>query len=96
MGFFYGKMSCHILAGQKYEAGRTLGKQFEHNITSADHRGAFGLLALIGGKMATEALKVHTEEINKTDSPLDLRELCEGVILILIGIKILWEHVGLF
>lgn len=55
--------------------GWVLGKQFEQYITSIDHWIAFILLAFIGGKMIVEALKEEEEEINKTESRLDIKEL---------------------
>lgn len=136
--------------------GWILGRQFEQYITSIDHWIAFVLLGFIGGKMIFEALKEEEEEINKTDSRLDVKELfllaiatsidalavgitfaflnvsilpaisiigcttfvlsaigvfignifgsrykskaelAGGIILVLIGVKILLEHLGLF
>ena len=136
--------------------GWLLGKQFEQYITSIDHWIAFFLLAVIGGKMAIEALKGEEEEVCKEEKRLDIKELfllaiatsidalavgitfaflqvrilpaisiigcttfllsvigvvvgnmfgsryknkaefCGGVILILIGLKILLEHLGVF
>lgn len=136
--------------------GWILGRQFEQYITSIDHWIAFVLLGFIGGKMIFEALKEEEEEINKTDSKLDIKELfllaiatsidalavgitfaflnvsilpaisiigcttfilsaigvfignifgsrykskaelAGGIILVLIGLKILLEHLGLF
>lgn len=136
--------------------GWELGRRFERYITSVDHWIAFLLLVFLGGKMVIEALKEDEEEINKTESRLDIKELfflaiatsidalavgitfaflnvsiipaiaiigCTtfllsavgvfignifgswyknkaellgGVILILIGLKILLEHLGIF
>lgn len=136
--------------------GWALGRQFEQYITTIDHWIAFILLGFIGGKMIFEALKEEEEEINKTDSRLDIKELfllaiatsidalavgitfaflnvsilpavsiigcttfvlsamgvfignifgsrykskaelAGGIILVLIGVKILLEHMGLF
>ena len=55
--------------------GWALGMQFEQYITSIDHWIAFILLAFLGGKMIVEALKEDEEEINKTESKLDIKEL---------------------
>lgn len=55
--------------------GWALGMQFEQYITSVDHWIAFILLAFLGGKMIVEALKEDEEEINKTESRLNIREL---------------------
>lgn len=56
--------------------GWILGKQFERYITSVDHWIAFILLGFIGGKMIVESLKQEEEEeIEKSDKPLDLKEM---------------------
>lgn len=56
--------------------GWILGKQFERYITSVDHWIAFILLGFIGGKMIVESLKPEEEkEIEKSDMPLDLKEM---------------------
>ena len=55
--------------------GWVLGIQFEQYITSFDHWIAFVLLAFLGGKMVLEALKEDEEEINKTESTLNIKEL---------------------
>lgn len=55
--------------------GWALGMQFEQYITSVDHWIAFVLLAFLGGKMIVEALKEDEEEINKTESRPNIREL---------------------
>ena len=55
--------------------GWLLGRQFEQYITSVDYWIAFVLLAFLGGKMILEALKEEEEEINKTESRLELKEL---------------------
>ena len=56
--------------------GWILGKQFERYITSVDHWIAFILLGCIGGKMIVESLKKEEEEeIEKSDKPLDLKEM---------------------
>lgn len=56
--------------------GWVLGKQFESYITSIDHWIAFILLGFIGGKMIVEAVKAKEEEVvEKTDAPLDLKEM---------------------
>lgn len=56
--------------------GWILGKQFERYITSVDHWIAFILLGFIGGKMIVESLKKEEEEeIEKSDKPLDLKEM---------------------
>lgn len=56
-------------------AGWFLGKQFETYITSVDHWIAFILLVLIGGNMIKESRQKEEEEITKSDSPLNIREL---------------------
>lgn len=56
-------------------AGWFLGKQFETYITSVDHWIAFVLLVLIGGNMIKESRQKEEEEITKSDSPLDIKEL---------------------
>lgn len=56
--------------------GWGLGRQFSRYITSIDHWIAFILLVYIGGKMAVESLKKEEETvIEKTDQPLDLKEM---------------------
>ena len=56
--------------------GWLLGKQFEVYITSVDHWIAFGLLALIGGKMLWDAFHEDDDELScPADGRLDLREL---------------------
>ena len=56
--------------------GWILGKQFERYITSVDHWIAFILLGFIGEKMIVESLKKEEEEeIEKSDKPLDLKEM---------------------
>lgn len=57
--------------------GWALGTQFERYITPVDHWIAFGLLALIGGKMLWDALRGDDDEALAcpADGKLDLREL---------------------
>lgn len=55
--------------------GWLLGRQFEQYITAIDHWIAFGLLVLLGVKMIVDACKAEEEEIHKTESKLDLKEL---------------------
>lgn len=55
--------------------GWTLGNQFEQYITAIDHWIAFVLLAVIGGKMAIEALKEEEEVCKIDDGSLDIKEL---------------------
>lgn len=57
--------------------GWTLGTQFERYITPVDHWIAFGLLALIGGKMLWDAFHEGDDEgvACPADGKLDLREL---------------------
>ena len=56
--------------------GWALGTQFERYITPVDHWIAFGLLALIGGKMLWDAFHEDDEELScPADGKLDLREL---------------------
>lgn len=54
--------------------GWLLGHQFERYITSVDHWMAFGLLAVIGGKMIYETLSEKDEDVCKEES-LNLKEL---------------------
>ena len=119
--------------------GWALGTQFERYITPVDHWIAFGLLALIGGKMLWDAFHEDDDELScPADGRLDLRELvmlaiatsidalavgitfaflrvdialavghrfgaryekaaaiAGGVVLVLIGTKILLEHLGI-
>ena len=80
--------------------GWALGSQFLWLIAPIDHWIAFGLLAVIGGKMIWEAL--HDEEGEDDGKPADRIDLGEffilaitgGVVLILIGLKVLLEHLG--
>ena len=60
-------------------AGWVLGKQFEQYITALDHWIAFGLLALIGGKMLVEALKAEA-------CPVDSGEVIQYKRLVLMAI----------
>ncbi|BAK44395.1 manganese efflux pump MntP family protein [Eggerthella sp. YY7918] len=56
--------------------GWALGTQFERFITPVDHWIAFGLLALIGGKMLWDALHEDDEALAcPADGKLDMREL---------------------
>ena len=56
--------------------GWILGKQIERYSTSVDKWIAFILLGFIGGKMIVESLKKEEEEeIEKSDKPLDLKEM---------------------
>ena len=55
--------------------GWLLGRQFEQYITAIDHWIAFGLLAFLGVKMVVDSCKKEEEEIHKTESRLDLKEL---------------------
>ena len=56
--------------------GWALGTQFESLITPVDHWIAFGLLALIGGKMLWDAFHEDDDELScPADGRLDLREL---------------------
>lgn len=55
--------------------GWFLGKQFESYITSIDHWIAFLLLVLIGGNMIKESRKKEEEEVIKSDSRLNIKEL---------------------
>lgn len=54
--------------------GWLLGKQFESYIKSFDHWIAFGLLALIGGKMIYEVFKKDSDTDNSIDA-LNIKEL---------------------
>lgn len=54
--------------------GWLLGSQFEHYITSFGHWIAFGLLAVIGGKMIMEAFK-DDDECCKCNLQLNIKEL---------------------
>lgn len=56
--------------------GWLLGKQFESYITGIDHWIAFGLLAVIGGKMAVESFKKDEEDDDSEEKEkLDVKEL---------------------
>lgn len=55
--------------------GWLAGRNFEKYITSVDHWIAFGLLAIIGGKMLYEAFHEDDDEVQATDSKLDIKEL---------------------
>lgn len=55
--------------------GWFLGKQFESYITGIDHWIAFGLLAIIGGKMAVESFKKEEEDTSEENEKLDVKEL---------------------
>ena len=56
--------------------GWALGTQFERYITPVDHWIAFGLLALIGGKMLWDAFHEDDDDLScPADGRLDLREL---------------------
>lgn len=55
--------------------GWMLGRQFEQYITAVDHWIAFVLLAFLGIKMILDTCKVEEEEICKTESSLNLKEL---------------------
>lgn len=55
--------------------GWMLGRQFEQYITAVDHWIAFVLLTFLGIKMILDACKVEEEEICKTESSLNLKEL---------------------
>ena len=80
--------------------GWFLGKQFEGYITSFDHWVAFALLAFIGGKMIVDVVRGGEE--NSSGEKNDCRggryekkaTLAGGIILVLIGLKILLEHLG--
>ena len=90
--------------------GYFLGTSFRDMITSIDHWIAFVLLGLIGAGMIKEALGKEEEGQNdcfdvKTMVPLAVAtsiglkfkakaELAGGIILILMGFKILLEHLG--
>lgn len=54
--------------------GWMLGRQFEHYITAFDHWIAFGLLAVIGGKMLWEALR-GGDDACPDEGELNLKEL---------------------
>lgn len=58
--------------------GWILGRGFSNYIESVDHWIAFGLLALIGGKMIVEVItdkEDDTVSIEEMDPPLDIREM---------------------
>lgn len=55
--------------------GWMCGRNFEKYITSVDHWIAFGLLAVIGGKMLYEALHEEDEDVQAGDPKLDIKEL---------------------
>ena len=83
--------------------GYLLGVRFQSAITSIDHWIAFVLLGLIGFNMIREALSHEEEEVSaafdvKTMIPLavatSIDALAVGVTLILMGTKILLEHLG--
>lgn len=72
--------------------GWALGTQFAESIQSVDHWIAFGLLAVIGGKMIWEA--IHPGEDDEVDSDsLDLREL--GLLAVATSIDALAVGVSL-
>jgi len=54
--------------------GWALGRQFENYIKAFDHWIAFGLLAVIGGKMIYESIKGEEDEVCNEDK-LDYKEL---------------------
>ncbi len=55
--------------------GWALGRQFEQYITAFDHWIAFGLLALIGGKMIWETIKGGDDEADSCDDRLNIKEM---------------------
>ena len=81
--------------------GYLLGSQFESMITQIDHWIAFVLLGIIGSSMIKESREDEEEEVSAS---FDVNifgmkyksraELAGGVILILMGVKILLEHLG--
>ena len=82
--------------------GWALGIRFQKYITSVDHWIAFFLLLFIGGKMVIEAVRdKDVQEIgvgggNSFGTRYKRNaEIAGGVILILIGLKILLEHLGI-
>ena len=62
--------------------GYFLGRQFSEYIVAFDHWIAFGLLAIIGINMLKEAFEKKAQ-------------IAGGAILILIGLNILLEHLGI-
>ena len=54
--------------------GWFIGKRIESMVESFDHWLAFGLLAIIGGKMILESLKTHKDTARKSN-PLELKVL---------------------
>ena len=77
--------------------GWLLGVRFEVYIESVDHWVAFVLLSVIGAGMIRESRGDEEEQNDDfgVRTMLLLAELAGGVILILIGLKILLEHLGL-
>ena len=91
--------------------GWLLGSQFQQYITSIDHWIAFILLGFIGAKMIIEAVREWNEEeiVEVTDAPIvgvvvgnffgskykSKAEFIGGLILVLLGLKILLEHLGI-
>ncbi|HCU08564.1 MAG TPA: hypothetical protein DF480_06350 [Clostridiales bacterium] len=67
-GFFGGFQALMPLAGWY------AGLRFESSIAAVDHWIAFGLLALIGGRMILEALR-PAQPATKCDDPLRLKEV---------------------
>ena len=55
--------------------GWFIGSRFAHYIESIDHWVTFILLAIIGGKMISEAIKVDDECDECADNKLDIKEL---------------------
>ena len=79
--------------------GWVLGRQFERYITEFEHWIAFGLLAIIGGKMVYESLKGGEEE--PCDGTLKLRELfllavATSIDALAVGISFAFLQVPIF
>ena len=86
--------------------GFFLGSLFAEAIEAFDHWVAFGLLVIIGINMLKEALEKEDESGDDPEKDADLSvrtigsryekkaEFAGGVILILLGVKILLEHLG--
>ena len=85
--------------------GYVLGVQFKDFITSIDHWIAFILLGIIGFNMVRESREEECETASEALAGVKIgnifgakykskAELAGGIILILMGVKILLEHLG--
>lgn len=71
MGLWFGVFQCFMPL-----LGWSLGSSVSQYIEAVDHWIAFGLLALIGGKMVVEALKQESGGAEEAPADLSARRLC--------------------